>query len=352
MILNEIEYRKTKLMHYSALKQFDNNRLTFYREYELGQKEQSAVTNYSMIMGSLIDCLLLEPDEFDSKFKVAYCSKPTGQMGEFIDTLYNITLKFIDKDNQITETLKNRLELAFDLFKKENPTKFKGKDLNYVIENFNKKDKDNISPLDYFQECLSSSGKLVIDNFLLNRAEKIVDTIKHGKYTKHLFQYDKNKEILYQKGIIFEYLGEICKTLHDRIEINHKTKTIESFDLKSTWDSEGFDYSFKKLGYYLQGGLYYSSLEQLKKDLKLEDYEILNRFTFIVCDTSMEFLPHLRIMDENLINSSLNGFEDKYGIKYKGVNQLISEIQFCRNMGDFKDSLELNNTNGKIKIEI
>lgn len=352
MLVKETEYRKIKALHYSALKTFDNNQMKFYREYELGKKEDMMSMSYDMIMGSLIDCLLLEPKEFDRKFKIASCLKPTGQYGDFIDTLYSVTLQYVNENNEITESLKNRMDLAFSIFKQNNPTKFKGKDINYIIENFNKKDKDGVSPADYFEECLGSFGKTVIDAHLFSRAEKIVDSVKYGKYTNYLFKEDPDTEIFYQQGVIFNYLGETCKALHDRIEVNHKLKTIESFDLKSTWNSDGFDYSFKKFGYYLQGGLYYKSLEQFKRDKGLTDYTIIENFNFIVCDTSMEFLPHIWVMNKELIQRSLDGFEDKLGIRYNGVNKIIENIQFCRNIGSFQDNINIYNNNGKINIEI
>jgi len=351
MLIKEEEYRKTKALHYSALKQFDLNRIKFYREYELNQK-QAPKLNHAMIVGNIVDCLLLEPEEFDNKFHVASCQKPTGQWGDFIDTLYNVTIRYVNENNEVTETLEARLDLAFSVFRQEFPDKFKGKTLDYIISNFNKKDKNGTSPADYFQECLSSFGKITIDEITLSKADKIVDSVKYGKYTKHLFNYNDDIEVLYQQGVIFNYMGELCKCLHDRIEINHKDKTIRSFDLKSTWDSENFDINFKYLGYYIQGGLYWLSLEQLKIDLGLEDYTIIEEFQFIVCDTSMEFIPHIWIMDKSLIESAINGFKDKYGKPYNGINHIIENIQYCRAIGDFRDSVDLSVNDGKIKIEI
>ena len=351
MLINESEYWNFKALNYSSIKTFETNQMKFYKEFILGQRKPPD-NSYSLVMGGLIDVLLLNDDKFDEKYKVASCPKPTGQFGEFIDELYLVTLQYLDENNIVTESLKHRIELAFSNFKLKYPDKFKNKKVDYIIENFNKKDKEGNSPALYFQECLASFGKTVIDNFLLNRAEKIVDYIKFGKYTKSFFQKEENVDTITQQGIVFNYKGELCKSLIDLIKVNHNSKLIKGIDLKSTWNSDNFEYNFKKYGYYIQAPLYHEALNTFREDMGLLDYKIDDSFDFLVVDTSMEYCPHFWSLSLGSLKKCRKGFTDKLGFKYKGLDELIDEIQYCKVTGDYTDTLLLNNNNGIIKLDI
>lgn len=350
IIYKESDYRAHPAYNYSKLKDFTSNKISYYYKHELNQRDDSSI-NSAMVIGSIVDCLLFQPEEFGNKYNIAHFPKPIGQMGEFLDELWSKTKNFIDEKGVITESLKNRLEFTWDVFKKKYPDKFKGKDLNFIIENFSKTDKNGASPQEYYIELLSGFNKITIEQKDYDKAEKIIETLKQGKYSSFLFKESPGIENLYQIGVVGDLNGFEVKGLYDIIRIDHNKKTIKGIDLKTTWQSDNFVYSFKKLSYYLQASIYHYLLNVFKKDMGYDDYTIDDTFSFLICDSSMQFLPHFQSVSKDTLDKGLNGFVDSYNIKYKGVIEIIQEIEFCKK-NTFYDSIDLDTNKGFLNITL
>lgn len=340
----EKDYRAYPALNYSSLKDFDNNRISYYYEKVLGHKEVKAPSD-EVKLGAIVDILLLEPERFDEKFVKPVFMKPVGQMGDFVDELWAVSQRFIGEDGKMTETFQTRLEYTWDIFKNKYPDKFKGKDLAFISDNFNKH-KDGVSPKEYFINLAATYGRILIDEKLDKKARKIADAVKNGKYTKHVF--DASRTILYEKqiAIVGELNGEPVKGLLDLIKIDHSKKLVTGIDLKTTWQSDSFSYNFKKMKYYLQASLYHYLLNQYVIDKGLTDYQVSSEFLFLVCDNNMQYLPHFEKVDEATLKAGMTGFIDGFGIRYKGVSEIIDEINYCKKSGDYYDTKELNDNNG------
>lgn len=345
----EVDYRKYEAYNYSGLKLFAENPYSYYNKYILKQKEEEGLSD-SVKIGMLVDCLLLEKERFNEKFSITVCDKPVGQMGDFIDELWVITQRFTDENGVITVSMKERLEFAFDVFKQKNPNKFKGKDFSYVVENFRIEDKNGNSPELYYINLIKEFGKITVDQKTYDKAEKIVNNILNGKYTNKLFLPSRTKELKYQTAIVSTIDGVEVKGLIDIIEIDHTAKTVLGIDLKTTWQMTNFSFNFKKMGYYLQASLYHSLLSQYIIDNNLTGYTVDDRFMFLICDSTLTYLPHFYICSKDIIDKGLNGFSDSY-TDYKGVKQLIKEIEYCRKNG-FYDHLSLHENNGFLNIKL
>lgn len=293
IIENEQEYRKYPAFNYSSLSYFDKNRIKYWRKYVL-KEESGDEINHSMMVGMLTDVLLLNPETFDEKFNVVKCEPISGQWLLFVEELYKTTLKYV-VDASLTKSMEFRLSETFEIFKKKYPDKFKGKNLSWIITNFVEplKGEGSVSPEDYYNSCLESFDKIPIDQNLLAKVSKIVDNVKFGKYTKEMFRRREGVEMKYQIGVVAQCeLGVEIKGLFDILEINHNTKTVKGTDLKAMWDVESFDYSFKKNKYYLQASMYHELITQYIIDAGLEGYTPDETFTFLVVDTTMQFIPH------------------------------------------------------------
>lgn len=341
----EKDYRAYPALNYSSLKDFDNNRISYYFDKVLGQKEAKVMSN-EVKLGAAVDVLLLEADKYDEKFVKPVFNKPTGQMGEFMDEFWTQSQIFIDDDGKFTETFENRLKYAWDVFTTKNPDKFKGKDIDFIKENFAKTQKDGTCPRDYYIDLMATAGKVIIDEKMDKKARKIVESIKNGKYTKELFQPSRLITLDYQVAIVGEINGEPVKGLLDIIKIDHSKKTVTGIDLKTSWQTDAFSYTFKKFKYYLQASLYHYLLEQYIKDKNLDGYSVDNQFLFLVCDSSMQYHPHFEKVDEDLLHKGMYGFIDSFGMRYKGVYEILNEIKFCIKNNDFYDSLELDENKG------
>lgn len=104
----------------------------------------------------------------------------------------------------------------------------------------------------------------------------------------YFFKTSVERELLHQVPILFKYMGQDCKALLDGVLIDHRTKTIEPFDLKTTGKSVlAFPESFLQFGYYRQCAFYEMALQSEGSpvyELLKEGYELLD-YLFIVSET-------------------------------------------------------------------
>lgn len=160
-------------------------------------------------------------------------------------------------------------------------------DHNYQI---NWKDQTRVNKIceyyEYWQELINSANKIIVDRETYELAISLAEKVKLGEYTKEYFEYNPNKEILYQVPIYFEYQDVKCKSLLDMIIIDNENKTIQPIDIKTIGDSIfTFQKALKYRRYDIQAAFYTLALEYYIKQNKLEGYEILP-FKFIVCSTT------------------------------------------------------------------
>jgi hypothetical protein len=350
--ISEKSYRNMKnRLSYSSLKDFDKNRLNFYKEYILGEGSKFAPTN-DTIIGSLGDCLLFTKDDFDLKFLIATSPKPTGQMGELCDSMINITNKYaikIDPEDEfsayeITASFSTIIEEAYqELIRKD---KFKGKTFDKVVEMF-EKDPDGEN---YYLEGRNSIGKQLVTISQVTYTEKLIkdalnSPFEAGEILRTITE--GNTEVLDQLIILFEIEGTLLRSMLDRVIIDHNTKVIKPYDLKITWESESFDYNFLKMKYYIQLGVYISALkywiENTRTDLK--DYTIED-FCFITLDSTGISSPLVYKSSKEWYIKSMEGFTTSSGRKYKGIKELISEINHHLETGNWFMSKENYENNG------
>lgn len=130
-------------------------------------------------------------------------------------------------------------------------------------------------------------------------------------------------------AIYFTYKDVEFKGLLDGIKINHRDKTIQPFDLKTTGKNVfQFRESYLTYGYYRQGALYEQALlsdESPVKELLAEGYILLD-FIFIVVETKLSGV-NPAIIFRTTANERKCGLEGGYanGSYYKGVNQLLED---------------------------
>lgn len=350
--LSERDYRSLKdRLSYSSLKTFSKDRFKFYKEFVLGEKKEETLSN-DMILGNLVDCELFTPEDFDNKFHINQVAKPTGQMGELCDELILKTIFYTNEDKEITVEFSHIFEESLATLQKKG--NFKGKDLSKVLELFTKKDGD-ISPEDYYRDGRDAIGKTVVDINQVTYGKKLVEQVLNCRFEAGEILRQRstdNVEVLNQFAILFEINGIEFKALIDKLIIDHINKRIEPFDLKVTWENESFDYNFLKMGYYIQNGVYNLAIrEYVRQNPELAGYEI-DYLSFITVDSSGKSEPLVYRTNEEIHNLSLNGFTTSSGKSYKGVLQLIDEIQHHLNEGNWLISKDNFLSNGVSQLKI
>jgi len=350
--MTEKQYRAKKRESYSSVKLFDTDRVKYYKKIILNDKSEETEMSTAMLLGSLVDCKLFSPESFDDKFHIASCIVPTGQMNDFTQELCNLTLKCLDKNNIVTIELTELMEQAFKNVKYDKKgveVKFKGKDFKWLVSNFVGSDAES-----YYKECRSQFNKYVVDMNLISASEKIIDELKTCEWTKDIILAESKGdiEVIDQLGLLFNVEDEPFKGMPDRVIIDHATKTITPYDMKISYAGEEFSYNYFKMKYYLQVASYYLGLlhYQRVERPELKDYTIPS-IEFIVGSSNLNSNPLLYSTNAINVNEGLYGFELKSGRKFKGLYELVRDINWHKKNQLWRNSREVYENKGKMIIK-
>jgi hypothetical protein len=329
--LSEKEYRLLDRDSYSSLACFVNDRRKYYRKYILKEVGVDGTTGKSLVYGSLVDCLLFTPSDFDDRFVVIDFEMPTPQMKLFTE---NLAKRKIENDN-LTQ---GRREDAKAIFQwAYNDTKynetgeevaFKRQDLDTTFKKFEE------SCMNYYNFLLDTwgEGKMIVDTEMLSKAEEAVKRLRYSTVTGIIInqESDFRYEVYKQLIVLFKIKGRPFKSMLDEVIIDHESKTIQPYDLKTSSSVEEFVNSYLKFSYYIQAGVYYQACAAWKSQVGLDDYTVLP-IKFIVIDNSNYLDPLIYTTDVSNLRQSLFGFEIG-GKRYKGVIDIIDDLSWhCDN---------------------
>ena len=321
---------------YSLLKSFDEN----------GPKaliQRINPYNKGIDFGSKLDDFISLPkDEFNEKYLIVQNTLDGDlfKLAEVIVNIENVNIDFFIKEpSEEKVVIKNKIDiinqLAIDanLFKriKKDDSRIKKFNIPEFYEflefMYNNKNKEFISP-DEYSELL-----------------KYQEVLFNHKCTKEYFNISNdNIEEIYQLQLNYEYKGRNVKCILDKVIIDHDKKTIQPLDLKSgNPTAKEFMHNFFKYKYYLQGAIY--NIGILRKYVDY-NYTILP-FKYIYVSTSDYSNPKTFILTNKWEKAAWNGFTTNSGYKYRGINELIDEInwhikhQVFNETREFYENLEI-----------
>lgn len=346
-MMTEKQYRSIKdRLSYSSIKLFDNDRKKFYNEFILGEKREEKPST-STTMGQLVHTLL-SGEDFDEKFHIAVSVEPKGQMLELVNNLYLRSLKTIvdgiQTDSFETLFMDAVATTKYDFNMQE--VAFKGKDATKILGMFTGDAEI------YYNEKLSAIGKMVVSVPTIQQAEKLVEKIKGHSFTMEYANAisANDVEVFNEMPVLFE-IGEVpYKSLVDKVIVNHKAKTIQPIDWKTSWDNEDPSYAYLKFGYYIQAAMYDMALNNWKNDNNMIDY-VLHPMKFIFCDTGGFSDPVVLNINSHDILRGLKGFTVR-GYKYRGLDELVTDIQWHVETGIWSTSKAIADKKGNIKLDI
>jgi len=345
--LSEKDYRKLDKLSYSALKDYCKSRRTFVKKYILKEKIEDSESEY-LRLGDLTDFLITRPnDNIDDKFAVISVNRGSGQVWDLEENLWKVTLKNLDSENNCTKEFIDIFTEAFNLTKYDfsgNEIAFKGKTLEKALELFVGSNAEQL-----YKERRESFGKTVVSMNELDLANKLKDEVFNTPWTNRLLSNgNPNEELFLQVTHEYEVDGLEFKSMFDVIRVSEKNKTLKVWDIKTTYDSELFEYNFLKNYYYIQAGLY---------ELGVIDWATKNGFDgyvvhfqgFIVLDTSFNNKPVIYEIPST--DKYFNGFDirDRH---YDGIDEIIAKIKYHINTSEWKLSPEACENNGVIKLTI
>lgn len=291
---------------FSRLALFERSPFLFHKKYilkeEIEEKESDA-----MNIGSAVDCLLTQPDDFYTLFTVATVDRPTGQMGDYVDVLFKLASE--DVENAETDAY--------------NIVGFKRDSLDKVKERFIVEGKA------YYDFLVSSKDKIVLSFEQYTKANAAAQILKTNRFTSKFLAENLGENIdrYYQKDSTFEYDGIQYKVKLDCIVVDHNTQTIHPIDIKTTSDSPyAFAKSMTRYRYDLQAVIYshYISTAFAQEHL-IQNYTIAP-FKFIVINVEYPNNPLIWKMSTNDYISAKMGIAGEGGVR--GLFDILADIQW------------------------
>lgn len=267
--VTEKEYRACPDYSYSTLARF-------HREGFNGLSHlYDPIESPSLVFGSMVDTLITEGEKALSEQYIAFTFPSIS------DTLVNITKALFEEFGDTYNHLEDIPE--------ESISKVGVEQNYYVNKRYDKsRAKMILKNCEYYYSLLrKSKGKTVVTNVLYSEAQACGKVLKESPNTKFYFQennpFDKTIERFYQLKFKGDYNGIKVRCMADSIVVNHKDKTIQPIDLKTSFNPEwDFAHSFVHWCYYIQAQLYWYIINQnIKKDPVYKDYTLLD-YKFIV----------------------------------------------------------------------
>jgi hypothetical protein len=305
---------------YSRLSTLDKGPFLFKRKYIDGIQEER--DSKALSLGSAVDCLLTTPDKFYELFIVSTITKPTGQMGDYIDYL----VKFSEEENCE--------QLAYEA------AGFKRDSLDKVKERFTNEGKE------YYDFLLDSKEKAVLSFEDYTKAQNIAVSFKTGKYTEHLFteQLGIERHYQYPFELYVPLIDRTVKGMIDILDIDHERKHIVITDVKTTSKSVlSFGKEVFEWRYDIQAFIYYMAM-----DCAFPDYTI--HMQYAVENSEYPNLPVIWKMPLYYITSHAHYEPIVYNNReYKTVKQLLKELKHYEAEG-FNEYYESYVNNGKFTI--
>jgi len=340
---SEKEYRAVPMDSSSSLKEFSVDRKKYHKKYILGEKVEDD-ENKAATMGRVVECLLLEPEMFESRFHMSTCeSAPTGLMNDFVEALYKRTVEATDVFGEVSRTFEDISKDAYV------DSGFKIK-YEAVMNKFI----DSEAQV-YYDEIriVRTKGLTVVTSNDMNNAERIVNELRNNFVTRDVVNLVKSARYdVYNQYQVegFDVLGLQCKSMMDKIVVDHEKKTLQIYDLKCTWSVENFYeeyYLYRRA--YIQAYVYWQAGLTILKDLGIEDYT-LEYPRFIVCDSTNYMNPLIYTLTLEDMSDALIGFTHK-GRTYPGVGQIVEDLQWAKDTDTWNISKTRYELGGVVNIK-
>lgn len=294
--LQEMEYRepqspkhelisrlvsRTEPMSYSKLKHLDSP-VNFIANI-LKPKEKTP----SMLFGSLVDCLLLEPHKFQKKFAITESTPTTDNQKKFT--------QFFFENVSPLDTFEDRVKEAF-------------------AHSYKRGGLEQVEHLYPYLEAVES-GKEVVDEEIYQKASAVAENLQNApEIADELAVCDE-----FQKFIEFDFMGWHFRGILD----TYSPTLFHDLKFASDCNPEKFGRDVEKFGYDIQFGLYHIGLEilGLANDPKFKYILFDDKFNYSVAEVGEDYLYYGRKKVEHYL---------------KRLNKMVDERGFDRSYDFFR----------------
>lgn len=330
------DYRQDPAISQSDINLFERDIITYYNNkiLGLGEDEQSD----PMDIGSLIDAILLDPDEL-KRYYVVTDLKAKGKVKDVVDEVWKLCCNSPSQHEGENSSLelndyKDHIIKAISIHEYQ---------ANWKLETRIEKIKSEGSA--YFEQLQEAKGMHMVSLESWNIAHSVVEDIKTDPYASDIVKWLKGEDVpdhieikkkLKLKG---EFEGVEMKGELDFVVINTQNKEIIPWDLKSPKSHANFRMSYRSKKYGRQGSYYSELLRQNYSGYKIQPFTFLvvpvARNNNMPLEAKYELPEVYEMMPAELFIHS-EGYTFDSGYVEKGWKSLLREIKWHTTTGKWQ----------------
>lgn len=327
--LTESQYRKLRSrLSSSDIRLFMKSRKKFMNQCIIGEFVEPE-ESVSVTLGNIADCILTCSELMDEKFVISTAGVPVGQLLDLCDGLYKRSVRGINTEDIQGDKFEVIFADTVEVLQRGKTPKFKGKTIEKILELFTIPDKDGITAELYYKERMQCIGKQVVTIGMMKAGEKYARELRESPYTGEIINMVSGNgiEIHNQLIVLFEYMSIEMRSMIDKVKVDHNLKIVYPYDVKTTYDNEGFDKMYLK-GLYITAAVYNEACKAWCEQQGIGDYAILP-LQYPVADTANENAPLMYQLTDRDIYKAYNGFQlEGSSRKWPGLVDLMNEIKF------------------------
>jgi hypothetical protein len=289
-------FDKTFMMSYSGLNKLVHSPALFYHHYILGQRED--VYDKNMLEGSLIHCLLLNPEKFDDMYILSADVTPSDAQINVIHRLFEHHKELL-QSGDAKDTLDDYKDALLDILEDINLYQSMKQDTRIakIV---------NETTESYWEHVKSAEGKVVIDHDIHEFAKSVVAKITSNATVMEIMGFfgDEMNGVKKQNEIeLVTFLNDELpfgiRGFLDNLVFDDVNKEIRVNDLKKTGkEIKSFPDSVEYYRYWIQAAFYRMLVDKIyKSNPKYADYKVT--FRYIVADPFMQIAP-IKVSEETM----------------------------------------------------
>lgn len=300
MITDE-QYLSTKAISQSKLKKILSHPSNYLDDNSDSEFDEPKA---NIAIGDGVDILLTQnEDAFFEQFHISTVERPTGQMGDYVWSL------FVHRENPNAE------EIAYQ------EAGFKRDTLDKVKQRF------ELEGLQYFQDLVEGEKKTVITPQQFAQIQMAKETLLTHPFTSKYFRNTERYEVHYQYPIYFTYDGYECKGLLDMLIVDKQERAVFPVDIKTTnYKIDSWVGNFWSLRYDFQAAFYTHGI-LFSDTLHKFNCDKVGTFRFIVVNQTNPSNPLVFEAKPEIIKFGYEGGK-MISKEYEGFSQAIKRLSW------------------------
>jgi len=275
-------YDKKFYFSYSGLNKLLFSPKAFYKHYILDDREER--TDAHLVEGSLLHCLLLEPEKFDEKFIMSPSKLPTGNNLDIVNKTFQVYSEQDDETLTLSDFSQQILSILVSI------------NLHQSLKTDEQRLEKILTPenIDYFDFLKARGNRAIIDSAIKIKADESIEYLKADEQVMNLMclnspsTFNELELKMDMQGVSFGLKGIV-----DNVVIDKESETIFVNDLKTTSKPLlKFKDTLEFYRYDLQAAIYYTLARRYVKEQfpELTNFKVV--FTFIVIDSFNLVYPY------------------------------------------------------------